>query len=69
MLERMYPRYCEKRDFGVAILEQSDDEVAGIKGATLKMTGDYACGPQPMRLSNARAALRFGVSNPSVNRA
>ena len=44
MLERMYLRFCEKRGFGIEILEQSDGEVAGIKGATLKVTGDYAYG-------------------------
>jgi peptide chain release factor 2 len=44
MLERMYLRFCEKRGYGIEILEQSDGEVAGIKGATLKVTGDYAYG-------------------------
>ena len=44
MLERMYLRFCEKRGFAVEILEQSDGEVAGIKGATIKVTGDYAYG-------------------------
>ena len=44
MLERMYLRFCEKRGFEVEILEQSDGEVAGIKGATIKVSGDYAYG-------------------------
>ncbi len=44
MLLRMYLRYCEKKGFGVEVLEQSDGEVAGIKGASLKVTGDYAYG-------------------------
>ena len=44
MLERMYLRFCEKRGFKVEILEQSDGEVAGIKGATIKVGGDYAYG-------------------------
>lgn len=44
MLLRMYLRYCEKKGFQVEILEQSDGEVAGIKGAVLKITGDYAYG-------------------------
>ncbi len=44
MLERMYLRFCEKRDFGIEILEQSDGEVAGIKSATIKVSGDYAYG-------------------------
>jgi peptide chain release factor 2 len=44
MLLRMYLRYCERKGFGVEILEQSDGEVAGIKTASLKLTGDYAYG-------------------------
>ncbi len=44
MLERMYVKYCERKGFRVEILEQSDGEVAGIKTATLKVTGDYAYG-------------------------
>ncbi|MFZ1809961.1 MAG: peptide chain release factor 2 [Candidatus Nitrotoga sp.] len=44
MLLRMYLRYCEKKGFQVEILEQSDGEVAGIKGAVLKVIGDYAHG-------------------------
>ena len=44
MLLRMYLRYCERKGFSVEILEQSDGEVAGIKGAAVKVTGDYAYG-------------------------
>jgi peptide chain release factor 2 len=44
MLMRMYLKYCDKRGFGVEILEQTPGEVAGIKSATLKVTGDYAYG-------------------------
>ncbi|HKO89425.1 MAG TPA: peptide chain release factor 2 [Burkholderiales bacterium] len=44
MLERMYIRYGERRGFKVEILEQSDGEVAGIKSASLKVSGDYAYG-------------------------
>jgi len=44
MLLRMYLRYCEKKGFGVEVLEQSDGEVAGIKGASIKITGEYAYG-------------------------
>jgi peptide chain release factor 2 len=44
MLLRMYLRYCERKGFGVEVLEQSDGEVAGIKTASLKVTGDYAYG-------------------------
>ena len=44
MLLRMYLRYCERKGFQVEILEQSDGEVAGIKGASLKVSGEYAYG-------------------------
>jgi peptide chain release factor 2 len=44
MLERMYLRYCERKGFKVEVLEESPGEVAGIKSATFKVTGDYAYG-------------------------
>ncbi|MBI1907587.1 MAG: peptide chain release factor 2 [Rhodocyclales bacterium] len=44
MLERMYLRYCERKGFEVEIMEESEGEVAGIKGATIKVSGDYAYG-------------------------
>ncbi len=44
MLLRMYVRYAERKGFGVEILEESPGEVAGIKSASLKLTGSYAFG-------------------------
>ncbi len=44
MLERMYLRYAERRGFKPELLDESEGEVAGIKGATLKISGDYAYG-------------------------
>ena len=44
MLFRMYVRYCERKGFTVEILEESDGEVAGLKSATIKVSGDYAYG-------------------------
>jgi peptide chain release factor 2 len=44
MLERMYFRFCERRGFKVEVLEESAGEVAGIKSASLKVSGDYAYG-------------------------
>jgi len=44
MLERMYLRFAERRDFKTELLDESAGEVAGIKGATIKVSGDYAYG-------------------------
>lgn len=44
MLERMYLRYCERHDYKVEILEESPGDIAGIKSASLKVTGEYAYG-------------------------
>ena len=44
ILERMYLRYCEKKGFKVEVLEESEGDVAGLKSASLKITGDYAFG-------------------------
>ena len=44
MLLRMYIKYCERKGFQVEVLEESEGEVAGIKSASLKISGDYAFG-------------------------
>ena len=44
MLERMYLRYCERLGFRAEVLEESPGEVAGIKSASIKVSGDYAYG-------------------------
>tara|TARA_R110002073_G_scaffold18299_1_gene67879 strand:- start:944 stop:2005 length:1062 start_codon:yes stop_codon:yes gene_type:complete len=44
MLQRMYLRYCERRDLKVEILEESPGETAGIKSASFKVLGEYAYG-------------------------
>ena len=44
MLLRMYIRYAEQKSFKVEVLEISDGEVAGIKGASIKISGDFAYG-------------------------
>jgi peptide chain release factor 2 len=44
MLLRMYIRYGERKGFKVEVLDVSDGDVAGIKSATLKISGDYAFG-------------------------
>jgi len=44
MLMRMYTRWAERRGYSVEILDQSDGEEAGIKGAVLEIKGMYAYG-------------------------
>jgi len=44
MLLRMYLRWADKRGFDTTIMELSEGEVAGIKGATLHIKGEYAFG-------------------------
>ncbi|AUJ70861.1 Peptide chain release factor 2 [Pseudoalteromonas sp. NC201] len=44
MLLRMYLRWAEAKGFKAEIVEATDGDVAGIKGATVKVTGEYAYG-------------------------
>jgi len=44
MLLRMYLKWADRHGFKTEIIDQSAGEVAGIKGATISMTGDYAYG-------------------------
>lgn len=44
MLFRMYLRYSDRRGFSAEILEEQSGEVAGIKNATIKVSGEYAFG-------------------------
>ncbi len=44
MLLRMYLRWAESRGFAAEILELSPADIAGIKSATVKLSGDYAFG-------------------------
>jgi peptide chain release factor 2 len=44
MLLRMYLKWADAHGIKTEIIDQSDGEVAGIKGATVNMIGDYAYG-------------------------
>jgi peptide chain release factor 2 len=44
MLLRMYLKWADGHGFKTEIIDQSAGEVAGIKGATVQMTGDFAYG-------------------------
>src|SRR5947209_6115791 len=60
MLLRMYIRWAENRRFKVAILDRSEGEEAGIKSATLEITGPYAYG----RLRTERGVHRLVRLSP-----
>ena len=44
MLLRMYIKYADRKGYTVDVLEVSDGDVAGIKTATIKLSGDYCFG-------------------------
>ena len=44
MLMRMYMRWAEQHDYKVQLLEESEGEAAGIKSATLQISGPNAYG-------------------------
>lgn len=44
MLLRMYIRWAENRGWKVELIDKSEGEEAGIKSATIKVTGKYAYG-------------------------
>ena len=44
MLFRMYTRWGEAQGYKLDIIERSEGDVAGLKSATIKMSGEYAYG-------------------------
>ncbi len=44
MLLRMYSRWAENQGFKLELVERSAGDVAGIKSATIKVSGEYAYG-------------------------
>ncbi len=44
MLLRMYLRWADAKGFKTEVIEMSDGDVAGLKSATIKISGEYAYG-------------------------
>ncbi len=44
MLLRMYTRWCEKKGYSISLADRQDGDGAGIKSATIEVSGDYAFG-------------------------
>ncbi len=74
MLIRMYSRWAEARGYKIQLMEQSEGEQAGIKSATLQITGTNAYGwlkteagvHRLVRISPFDAAARRQTSFASV---
>ena len=74
MLMRMYSRWAEARGYKIQLIEQSEGEQAGIKSATLQVTGPNAYGwlkteagvHRLVRISPFDAAARRQTSFASV---
>ena len=60
MLHRMYTRWAESKGYQVETLDWQDGDEAGLRTATLKITGDYAYG----FLKNERGVHRLVRISP-----
>lgn len=60
MLLRMYTRWCEKRGYDIKIVDYDDDTEAGIKAATIMVSGENAYG----YLKNERGVHRLVRISP-----
>jgi peptide chain release factor 2 len=60
MLMRMYVRWAERKGFAVETLDYQEGDEAGLRTATLKITGDYAYG----FLKNERGVHRLVRISP-----
>jgi peptide chain release factor 2 len=66
MLLRMYLRWMERHRFRAEIVDQTEGEQAGIKSATVTVTGRFAYGwLRAERGGSARTTRRSGARRPS----
>lgn len=75
MLERMYVRFAQRKDFKLTVLERQNGDTAGIKSVTMSVEGVYAYGylksekgvHRLVRISPYDAAKRRHTSFASVD--
>lgn len=60
MLQRMYSRWAEKKGFGCEIIDWEDGDEAGLRSATMIISGEYAYG----LLKNERGVHRLVRISP-----
>jgi len=60
MLQRMYVRWAERKGYTVEVLDYQEGDEAGLRTATMKITGDYAYG----FLKNERGVHRLVRISP-----
>ena len=60
MLQRMYARWAEKKGFGVEVIDWEEGDEAGLRSATMKISGEYAYG----QLKNERGVHRLVRISP-----
>lgn len=64
MLLRMYTRWAENHGFKVEYLEESQGEEAGIKSATIQISGHNAYGWLKTEAGASPARLRRSIPTP-----
>ena len=67
MLTRMYTRWAEKQGYKVELIEMHDGEEAGIKSATLKVSGHNAYG-RPKTESGVHRLVRISPYDSNARR-
>ncbi len=60
MLQRMYVRWAERKGYAVEVLDYQEGDEAGLRTATIRITGDYAYG----FLKNERGVHRLVRISP-----
>ena len=68
MLLRMYLRWAESKGFKTELVEVSDGDVAGLKSATVRVSGEYAFGWLRTETGIHRLVTRITAATPLLLR-